>query len=265
MLDEIEQVIAKWRQQIAHNREEQQKCDNNNTSIILGHRIDVRTRCADELEAVLRRSRAVPSPGGAAEKDTPSMRFRKKPVVIEAQQFYADKCVKDEFYPCKPDVFAATYRLAESRAVLAPHQFERRNTSSYPHCVRCGVPEGSNEAGWQGGKCPVTESRSVPPTTAGGNETIIDEDGIYQSRPPRPFAALRAKMPPESQVRAAARTEEMLSEIRTAETRAVLPEPPCCERHGVMVARDQMGREWYCAVCGIVSPDTDTAPSQENR
>jgi hypothetical protein len=28
-------------------------------------------------------------------------RFRKKPVVIEA--------VRDELYPCKPDIFAATY------------------------------------------------------------------------------------------------------------------------------------------------------------
>jgi len=73
------------------------------------------------------------------------MKFRKKPVVIEAEQFFADQplpfhnrgvvefadgrffvttlegplnisdgdwiiCgVKGEFYPCKPDIFAATY------------------------------------------------------------------------------------------------------------------------------------------------------------
>lgn len=24
---------------------------------------------------------------------------------------------------------------------------------------------------------------------------------------------------------------------------------PTCEKHGTMVARDDMGREWYCAVC----------------
>jgi hypothetical protein len=97
------------------------------------------------------------------------------------------------------------------------------------------------------------ETRSVPPTTVGGNETIIDEDGIYQSRPPRPFAALRAKMPPESQVRAAARTEEMLSEIRTAETRAVIPEP---------MRLDNLTQN--CPTCGGWGKvDTDTAPSQE--
>ena len=68
------------------------------------------------------------------------MKYRKKPVVIEAIQFDGSKDsanevlawighyghearktnggviikgVKDEFYPCKPDIFAATYEAAE--------------------------------------------------------------------------------------------------------------------------------------------------------
>lgn len=28
-----------------------------------------------------------------------------------------------------------------------------------------------------------------------------------------------------------------------------LEEAPTCEKHGTMVSRDEMGREWYCAVC----------------
>ena len=46
-------------------------------------------------------------------------RFRKKPVVIEAHQWQDDmtadvgdwiiRGVAGEFYPCKPDIFAATY------------------------------------------------------------------------------------------------------------------------------------------------------------
>lgn len=30
-------------------------------------------------------------------------KFRKKPVVIEAEQY------REHFYPCKPDIFEATY------------------------------------------------------------------------------------------------------------------------------------------------------------
>lgn len=75
------------------------------------------------------------------------MRFRKKPVVVEAEQWFPDKAVKGvcvhpmcdrpahihtlegemqvaygdwvitgvkgEKYPCKPDIFAATYEAAE--------------------------------------------------------------------------------------------------------------------------------------------------------
>jgi hypothetical protein len=30
------------------------------------------------------------------------------------------------------------------------------------------------------------------------------------------------------------------------------PEAPSCEKHGVMVADDEMGRGWHCAVCPAV-------------
>lgn len=54
------------------------------------------------------------------------MKYRKKPVVIEAMQLktlegemmanegdYIIKGVKGEFYPCKPDIFEMTYEAVE--------------------------------------------------------------------------------------------------------------------------------------------------------
>jgi ribosomal protein L37AE/L43A len=35
------------------------------------------------------------------------------------------------------------------------------------------------------------------------------------------------------------------------------PEAPYCEKHGTMVARDESGSHWYCAVCGA---DTEGDP-----
>jgi hypothetical protein len=37
------------------------------------------------------------------------------------------------------------------------------------------------------------------------------------------------------------------------------PEAPACERHGTMVADDEMGRSWHCAVCSASAP----APPEE--
>jgi hypothetical protein len=64
--------------------------------------------------------------------------------------------------------------------------------------------------------------------TVGENDVTVDENGVYHSTPPKPitidelhtltphhkFAELRAKMSPEAQARSAARTKEMLDEIR---------------------------------------------------
>lgn len=39
---------------------------------------------------------------------------------------------------------------------------------------------------------------------------------------------------------------------RAGSPQTELEEAPVCEQHGTMVARDEMGREWHCAVCGAV-------------
>jgi len=64
---------------------------------------------------------------------------------------------------------------------------------------------------------PASPERVVPPTTAGGNETVV-RDGIYMSR--KPFNELRARMSPDAQMRAAERTKQMLDAIdqRSADT-----------------------------------------------
>ena len=108
------------------------------------------------------------------------MKFRKKPVVIEALQLTRDKdraekvrawcgaeiCyeglriktlegvmlaqfgdwiirgVKGEFYPCKPDIFEATYDAVEDQD-SCDHNWIRDAHDSYvgghtAHCVKCG-------------------------------------------------------------------------------------------------------------------------------
>ena len=40
-------------------------------------------------------------------------RYRKKPVVIEAMQLVGTNADTHAVYPCKPDIFAATYEPAE--------------------------------------------------------------------------------------------------------------------------------------------------------
>lgn len=68
-----------------------------------------------------------------SDTDTGPVKYRKKPVVIEAMRLHAEtdpevfldpntkahaeidwviKGVAGEFYPCKPDIFAATYERA---------------------------------------------------------------------------------------------------------------------------------------------------------
>ena len=151
--DEIEQVIAEMRERSREFAGQVGGCQCETS----WHSDEIDGWAERLSSAMLRRSRAVLSPGGAAEKDTP-MRFRKKPVVIEAQQFRADKCplpfardgvmlftadigwhvetlegplrvsdgdwiikgVKGEFYPCKPDVFAATYESADTAGAARP-------------------------------------------------------------------------------------------------------------------------------------------------
>lgn len=41
------------------------------------------------------------------------MKFRKKPVVIEAFRDWIIKGVKEEVYPCKPDIFEETYERVD--------------------------------------------------------------------------------------------------------------------------------------------------------
>lgn len=48
------------------------------------------------------------------------MKYRKKPVIIEAIQFEDNsdriKGVNGEFYPCKPDIFEKTYERVTDEA-----------------------------------------------------------------------------------------------------------------------------------------------------
>ena len=65
-------------------------------------------------------------------------KYRKKPVVIEARQLVGTlegvmqakprdwiiRGVQGEFYPCKPDIFAATYEPAEAASMNTTEEIE---------------------------------------------------------------------------------------------------------------------------------------------
>lgn len=102
------------------------------------------TGTADSAQAVLEWTRGKPfvEPDDQPGALTMSLKINTLEGVMKAAPGdWVIRGVKGEFYPCKPDIFEATYdRVEEPDANLATHDMQvGMDGSGFPICTRCGA------------------------------------------------------------------------------------------------------------------------------
>lgn len=93
--------------------------------------------------------------GGTATVMLPAYRYQiliptQEGMMIASAGDYIIRGVQDEFYPCKPDIFEATYEPAEAELVDWGRS-ERVDGSDSPRCVHTPVAEGWTAVQVRGG------------------------------------------------------------------------------------------------------------------